>query len=447
VIGAGFAGLSTALHLAEAGVSVVVLESHEPGWGGSGRNGGQVIPGIKYDPSEILAKFGPVAGEALIGFVGSTADLVFDLIAKHGMDVPHRRAGWIQGAHTPAMVETVKRRSAEWQARGVDAQFLDHDAAASLLGTDRYLAGWVDRRAGGVQPLAYARGLAKAALAAGAAIHGQSKVVSLTRSGATWTVRTTQGATVTAPRVVVATNGYTGDLIPKLRQTVIRPNSFIVATQPLSDNVAGTILPEGQVVSDTRQLLLYFRKDHQNRLLMGGRGPFREPKDAADWAHLERVVGKMYPQLKGVPFDFRWCGRVALTRDFLPHLHEPEPGLLRAAERHGQGDGGLHRHRRQGPPALPGRADHAAAPARAERTLRLGDHRLVPPHRWRHEGQGGLSAGSGPSRRRHGSLRRSARHRPPARCRSPSRIRRSTGTARHWRYPAASRTGPTESSR
>lgn len=328
VIGAGFAGLSTALHLAEAGVSVVVLETHEPGWGGSGRNGGQVIPGIKYDPSEILAKFGPVAGEALIGFVGSTADLVFDLIAKHGMDVPHKRAGWIQGAHTPAMVETVKRRAAEWQARGVDAQFLDKDAAASLLGTDRYLAGWVDRRAGGVQPLAYARGLAKAAIAAGAAIHGQSKVVSLTRSGSNWTVRTAQGASVTAPRVVVATNGYTGDLIPKLRQTVIRPNSFIVATQPLSDNVAGTILPEGQVVSDTRQLLLYFRKDHQNRLLMGGRGPFREPKDTADWAHLERVVGKMYPQVKGVPFDFRWCGRVALTRDFLPHLHEPEPGLL-----------------------------------------------------------------------------------------------------------------------
>lgn len=328
VIGAGFAGLSTALHLAEAGVSVTVLEAHEPGWGGSGRNGGQVIPGIKYDPSEIVAKFGPVAGEALTRFVGSTGDLVFDLIARHGMDVPYKRAGWIQGAHTPAMVETVKRRAGEWQGRGVDAAFLDKDEIADLLGNDRYLSGWIDRRAGGVQPLAYARGLAKAAIAAGAVIHGQSKVVSLTRSGASWTVLTAQGATVTAARVVVATNGYTGDLIPRLRQTVIRPNSFIVATQPLSDNIAGTILPEGQVVSDTRQLLLYFRKDHQNRLLMGGRGPFREPTDASDWAHLERVVGKMYPQAKDLPFDFRWCGRVALTRDFLPHLHEPEPGLL-----------------------------------------------------------------------------------------------------------------------
>jgi glycine/D-amino acid oxidase-like deaminating enzyme len=328
IVGAGYAGLSTALHLAEAGLSVVVLEAREPGWGASGRNGGQVIPGIKYDPSEIAAKYGSEAGEALTRFVGSTADLVFGLIDRHRMDVPYKRAGWIQGAHTPAMLETVKRRSGEWAARGVDAKFLDAAAAARLLGTDRYLGGWLDPRGGGVQPLAYARGLAKAAQAAGAVIHGQSPVVGLSQAGGGWIVRTAQGASVTARRVVVATNGYTGDLIPKLRQTVIRPNSFIVATEPLSDNLAGTILPEGQVTSDTRQLLLYFRKDHANRLLMGGRGPFREPRDAADWAHLERVVGKMYPQAKGLRIDYRWCGRVALTRDFLPHLHEPEPGLL-----------------------------------------------------------------------------------------------------------------------
>ncbi|MBA4221793.1 MAG: FAD-dependent oxidoreductase [Methylobacterium sp.] len=328
IVGAGYAGLSTALHLAEAGVSVVVLEAREPGWGASGRNGGQVIPGIKYDPSEIVSKYGPEAGEALVSFVGSTANLVFGLIEKHGMDVPHRRAGWIQGAHTPAMVETVKRRAEQWSMRGVAARYLDADAASRLLGTDRYLGGWLDPRGGGVQPLAYARGLARAAQRAGVAIHGQSAVTGLRRDGGNWVVRTAQGASVTAPRVVIATNGYTGDLIPKLRQTVIRPNSFIVATEPLSDNLAGTILPEGQVTSDTRQLLLYFRKDHTNRLLMGGRGPFREPQGEADWAHLERVVGKMYPQAKGLRIDYRWCGRLALTRDFLPHLHEPEPGLL-----------------------------------------------------------------------------------------------------------------------
>ena len=328
IVGAGYAGLSTALHLAEAGVSAVVLEAREPGWGASGRNGGQVIPGIKYDPSEIEAKYGAEAGEALTRFVGSTADLVFELIERHGLDVPHKRAGWIQGAHTEAMLETVKRRSGEWAARGVDADFLDKAAVTRLLGTERYLGGWIDRRAGAVQPLAYARGLAKAALAAGATIHGGSPVISLDRQGDGWRAGTAQGASVTAKRVVIATNGYTGDLIPKLRQTVIRPNSFIVATKPLSDNIVGTILPEGQVSSDTRQLLLYFRKDHTNRLLMGGRGPFREPKADSDWAHLERVIGKVFPQAKDIDFDYRWCGRVALTRDFLPHLHEPEPGLL-----------------------------------------------------------------------------------------------------------------------
>lgn len=328
IVGAGYAGLSTALHLAEAGRHVVLLDAREPGWGASGRNGGQVIPGIKYDPAEILAKYGAEAGEALISFVGSTADLVFDLIERHSMDVPARRAGWIQGAHTPAAVEAVKRRAEQWGQRGVAARFLDAGEVSRLLGTDRYLSGWLDPRGGGIQPLAYARGLACAARKAGAVIHGQSAVTGLRRDGAAWEVRTAQGACVTAPRVVIATNGYTGDLIPKLRQSVIRPNSFIVASEPLRDDQAAAILPQGQVVSDTRQLLLYFRKDSANRLLMGGRGPFREPRGITDWAHLERVIGKMYPQAKDLRIAYRWCGRVALTRDFLPHLHEPEPGLL-----------------------------------------------------------------------------------------------------------------------
>jgi glycine/D-amino acid oxidase-like deaminating enzyme len=327
VIGAGYAGLSTALHLAERGVRTVVLEAHEPGWGGSGRNGGQVIPGLKYDPDELVEKF-PERGEELVAFAGGTADAVFDLIARHTMDVPQVRAGWIQGAHTPDAVEAVRRRAEQWAKRGAAAEFLDKAATERHLGTAQYDAGWLDRRGGAIQPLAYARGLARAALEAGAAIHGQSRVTALARDGGRFTVTTERGAAVSADKVVVCTNGYTGDLVPKLRQTVIAPNSFQIATGPLSDNIRKSILPEGQVSSDTRKLLLYFRLDHAGRFIMGGRGPFREPESAADWAHLERVVGKMFPQLKGEPIEHRWCGRVALTRDFLPHLHEPEPGLL-----------------------------------------------------------------------------------------------------------------------
>ena len=222
VIGAGYAGLSTALHLAERGVRTVVLEAREPGWGGSGRNGGQVIPGLKYDPDELAAMV-PERGEELAAFAGATADAVFDLIDKHRMDVPHRRAGWIQGAHNPDSIEAVRNRVEQWTRRGAAVEFLDRAAMESHLGTSQYEAGLLDRRGGAVQPLAYARDLARAALAAGATIHGNSPVESLTRGGGRWTTRTSHGPTVTSERVVLCTNGYAGDLVPKLRQSVIAP--------------------------------------------------------------------------------------------------------------------------------------------------------------------------------------------------------------------------------
>jgi glycine/D-amino acid oxidase-like deaminating enzyme len=329
VIGAGYAGLSTALHLAERGTRVVVLEAHEPGWGGSGRNGGQVIPGLKYDPDELEEKFGPGRGRRLVDFVGGTADTVFGLIAKHKMNVPYQRKGWIQGAHTVAGVDVVKKRAAQWAARGVDgARELSAEGTRHLIGTDKYLGGWLDPRGGAIQPLAYAREMARVAISAGAAIHGHSPVAKLNRVNGKWVATTASGAGVTADRAVVATGGYTGDLVPGLRTTVIAPNSFQVATVPLSDNVARSILPEGHFTSDTRQLLFYFRRDHTNRFIMGGRGPFREPKGPRDWDHLERIAAKLFPQLRDIPIEFRWCGRVTLTRDFLPHLHEPAPGLL-----------------------------------------------------------------------------------------------------------------------
>lgn len=328
IVGGGFAGLSTALHLAERGIRAVVLESREPGWGASGRNGGQVIPGLKFDPDEIARIYGAERGQRLIEFAGGTADVVFDLIEKHRMDVPRLRSGWIQGAHTAASVNLVRSRAEQWSRLGAPVEFLDKAAVSGLLGTDKYMAGWLDRRGGAIQPLSYARGLAKAALDAGARIHGETAATRLVRTGARWSVETERGHTVTADRVVICTNGYSGDLWPRLRQTAIAINSYQVATEPLSDNLRRSVLPEGQVLSDTRKLLLYFRLDHEGRLLMGGRGPFREPKGERDWAHLVRVIGKLFPQLAGVPIAFRWCGRIAVTRDHLPHLHEPAPGVL-----------------------------------------------------------------------------------------------------------------------
>ncbi|ANN75926.1 NAD(P)/FAD-dependent oxidoreductase [Bordetella flabilis] len=328
VIGAGYAGLSTALHLAERGVDALVLEAREIGFGGSGRNGGQVIPGLKYDPDELMARYGPERGAQVLRFAAGTADAVFDLIERHGMDVPRVRAGWIQGAHTRAALELAQRRAAQWTRHGADVQALDRAQVAARLGTGKYLGGWLDRRAGTIQPLSYVRGLARAAMRAGARLHTDSPVRALRREAGKWVAATASGATVTADRVILCTNAYGADLWPGLKPTIIDANTFQVATQPLPDDVRASILPQGQVCSDTRNLLLYFRLDHQGRLLMGGRGPFREPKGPQDWRHLERVMVKMFPQVAGIPFEYRWCGRVAITRDYLPHLHEPAPGVL-----------------------------------------------------------------------------------------------------------------------
>jgi len=337
IIGGGYTGLSAALHLAEAGVNVCVLEASEPGWGASGRNGGQVIPGLKYDPDQLRVMFGSARAEGLIDTIGKAADTVFDLIARHDIDCDAVRNGWIQPAHSTAVMPVLEKRAAQWAERGAPIELLDRDAVARRIGTSAYVGAWVDRRAGSIHPLKYCRGLARAALAQGAAIHGNTPVVRLERQGQRWLLHTGQGAIITAERVIIATNGYTGALWPQLKQSVIAANSFIVATRPLPAALGDSILAGKEVVSDSRRLLLYYRRDAEGRLLMGGRGPFADPRGPQDFAHLERSLALLFPQLADVGYEYRWAGRVAITRDFLPHVHEPADGLTIALGYNGRG--------------------------------------------------------------------------------------------------------------
>jgi glycine/D-amino acid oxidase-like deaminating enzyme len=337
IIGAGFTGLSCALHLAQAGMSVCVIDANEPGWGASGRNGGQVIPGLKYDPDELIRRFGPQDGEALVQMIGGAADNVFRLIERHRIACDSTRNGWIQPTHSHKLIGTLHARARQWQARGAPVELLDRAQVSRRLGTDAYIGGWIDLRAGSVQPLSYARGLAQAAIGHGAAIHGATRATKLEASNGGWRIDTAQGPAIHARQVLLATNGYTDGLWPRLAQSVIAANSFIVATKPLPDDIGASILPGREVASDSRRLLLYFRRDAHGRFLMGGRGPFREPRDAADWTHLERAARLLYPQLNGVEYEFRWAGRVAITRDFLPHVHLPAPGLTIALGYNGRG--------------------------------------------------------------------------------------------------------------
>ncbi|QOR37942.1 FAD-binding oxidoreductase [Billgrantia diversa] len=343
VVGGGFTGLSAALALAERGIDATLVDACSVGWGASGRNGGQVIPGLKYDPDELIARYGRDLGERMIDISGRNSDVVFDLIKRHDIRCEATRNGWIQPAATHTALKVTQSRAQQWAARGVEVKWLDRAECSRRLGSEAYLGGWLDPRAGGLNPLAYARGLASAAEHAGAKLYEHSAVESINREAGRWQVTLSNRGKVEADQVLICTNGYTGGLQKGLEKSLIAANSFQIATRPLTEAEGKNILPEGEVASDARKLLLYFRRDSSGRFLMGGRGPFHDPKGAQDFRHLERAIHKLYPALRGVEIEYRWAGRVALTRDAIPHVHQPAPGLTVALGYNGRGVGmGTH---------------------------------------------------------------------------------------------------------
>ncbi len=336
VVGAGYTGLSAALHLAEAGRDVVVLDAMDLGDGASGRNGGQVIPGLKFDPDTLEGLSGADVGARLVATVGAGPDLVFDLIRKHAIACDAVRSGWLQLATSDAALGPIRTRVRQWKARGAAIDELSPEEAARLTGTERYHGGLIDRRGGTVQPLKLVRGLAGAAQRAGVRLFTKSAATHLERSGREWSIRTRDGS-VSCGQVVLATNAYSDRFVEPLQRTIVAVPSMQVATQPLAPELGRSILPEGQAVSDTWRLLRYFRKDAQGRLIMGSRGVFGEVPPARAARLHYRAVREIYPQLEGISFDYHWSGFVAMTPDHLPHLHEVAPGIVAGLGYNGRG--------------------------------------------------------------------------------------------------------------
>ena len=336
IVGGGFTGLSTALHLAERGTSVALLEAMEPGYGASGRNGGQVIPGLKLTPDVLHERFGPEKGEAIAAFAAAAPDVLFDLIGRHGIDCDAKRGGWLNGIHARAALPGAEDRLRQAEARDWPVEMLDANGAERLSGSRDYVAALLDRRGGTINPLAYARGLARAALAAGARLHSQTPALSLERQGGRWRIATPGGA-LTAERVLLATNAYSGDLWPGLRRSVIPVFSYQVATAPMGDNLRRRIMPGGLGLSDTRRLLSYCRQDAEGRLIVGGRGRFRESHDRSDYASVIARLKRLFPDAADLEIRHLWGGRVALTLDHVPHIAEASPGLSVAAGFNGRG--------------------------------------------------------------------------------------------------------------
>jgi glycine/D-amino acid oxidase-like deaminating enzyme len=333
IVGAGYTGLSAALHLAKIGVGVICIDRAFPGYGASGRNGGQVLPGFKTYPDHLIARFGQDRGAALAAFGAGMADDLFALVARHGIACAPNRTGWVHAGHTEAKLAEQRWKHDQWATRGAPVRWLDGPAIAERLGTEAYAGGWLDMRGGSVQPLSLARGLARAAMQAGAAVHGDTEAQSVQAEPDGWRVRTPHG-TLRAHHVIVATNGYTGGLVPGLAASVVAVESAQVATAPLDDP---SVLAGCAASSDTRRSLLYFRLSPDRRLVMGGRGGIVLGTGAASYDRLARAIATLYPALEGVPLTHRWAGSLAVTLDHLPHLHEPAPGLVVSLGCNGRG--------------------------------------------------------------------------------------------------------------
>jgi glycine/D-amino acid oxidase-like deaminating enzyme len=336
VIGGGFTGLSTALHLAEQGTDVVVLEAHEPGWGASGRNGGQVNPGLKHDPDRVEADFGSELGRRMVKMSWNAPNLVFDLIKRHQITCEARQSGTIRAAYNETDARDVRSSFEQGARRDMPVELLDRSGAGAATGTTRYIAALLDRRGGHVNPLGYARGLAQAASQAGAAIHGRTPALKMSRVGSLWQVETPTG-TVRADKLVLATNGYTDDLWPRLRRSIVPVYSGIVATEPIPEDVARTIFPMRSSLYELGKVTVYYRLDASNRVLMGGRSQQRHLTRPEDMAFLVRYTQRLWPELKPFRFTHGWNGQLAVTPDHYPHIHEPAEGVLVCLGYNGRG--------------------------------------------------------------------------------------------------------------
>ncbi|MER8367337.1 FAD-binding oxidoreductase [Mesorhizobium sp. M0306] len=337
IVGGGFLGLSTALHTAEKGISVVVLEAELIAWGATGRNAGFVVPNFaKRDPDDIIAQLGPERGERLVDFAAGSADLVFDLIKRHAIECDAVQSGWIQPAHSPAALQKTRSRAEQWARRGRPTVGLDSQAVEELTGVRGYLGGWMDRLGGVLNPVEYARGLADAAEKAGARIFEHTRVASIGRTGDGWVLKTASGS-VRAGKVLIATNAYGGHLERTLQRTYIPLKIFQIATAPLPREVRTRLLPGGQGVGDTRRNLFTFRFDSGNRLITGGMHVFGPGADTRVPRAIWRRLAKQLHLQEIPPLEYSWSGMAAVEPDFLPHLVDLGPGLIAGFACNGRG--------------------------------------------------------------------------------------------------------------
>ncbi|MEC3860003.1 FAD-binding oxidoreductase [Mesobacterium sp. TK19101] len=337
VVGAGYTGLSAALHLAQAGVRVVVVEAHRVGFGASGRNGGQLGGGQRVDQQKLEKMLGRDAAHRLWDLGEDAKALVKRLVDVHGIDC-YLRPGVAWTGSRPDEVADLHRYAEHLSTHyGYDhVEPLDADACHALCPSPDYKGGIVDWDAGHLHPLRLAQGLAQAAVAAGAVIHEGTHVHHIA-PGRPAQVRCDQGR-VMAEHVILAGNGYLGGLNRKVAARVMPINNFVAATEPLGERV-NEVLTKDVAVADSRFVINYFRLSHDGRLLFGGGESYgyKFPADIA--AKVRKPMLEIFPQLTDVAISHAWGGTLAITAKRLPYLARVGPNILSASGYSGHGVG------------------------------------------------------------------------------------------------------------
>lgn len=338
IIGAGYTGLSAALYLANQGFEVIVLEAHRVGWGASGRNGGQLGSGQRLDQIELEREFGEKTAHQLWELGREAKSLVRDLISSHTMKCDYR-PGILYADHrnrlvagSQAYVEKLQRDYGYGQVR-----FLDQQELRETVNTKAYYGGALDTGAGHLHPLKFALGLAGAAKQAGAQIHENTRVRNIEPSKTTRVV--CDQATVSAPHVLLACNGYLGGLDESVSRRVMPLNNYIIATEPLAAEQAQALIRKNIAVADSKNIVNYFRLSRDNRLLFGGGESYgyKFPKDIKSFVRPHML--SIFPQLADVKIDYGWGGTLGITMNRMPHVQRLEHNILTASGYSGHGLG------------------------------------------------------------------------------------------------------------
>lgn len=337
VIGAGFTGLSAALHLAEMGQKVVVLEAQRVGFGASGRNGGQLGSGQRNDQHELESSLGFDKAKLLWDLAEEAKAVVKSLIAKHDIDCYLKPGIAHLGLNRREMSDLHEEAEhLETRYGYKHFQLLDKDQGYDLCRSPEYHGGYLDTDAAHLHPLRYAVGLGRAALAAGVTICEGSQVTQIDR-GSKPVVRTANGS-VTCDHVVLAANGYLGDLVPEVARRVMPINNYIAATEPLGD-LADGVLSQDVAIADTKFVINYFRLSHDKRMLFGGTESYRYkfPSDIA--GNVRKPMSQIFPQLADAKIDYAWGGTLGITMRRMPYLGRVTPNIFNASGYSGHGVG------------------------------------------------------------------------------------------------------------